>query len=265
MTLDKTPDLAECSLSLLQKKVENSTYTILPLLRLNELLYAKCSSWCLEPTRYILDGYSDHFLSLFLWVCLSCCLALFSSFPLLHFSEGLYLALPLLVPCSHSFSQWKDVAICLVFPVAEDFIPCRQRSIPTQARPRLLSLLLGLAEAVDLAVGEESGTQGSWAPNLQKATVPSLESVTSQVCLMSQETPLEQLWRARKGSEVVPHSAPELRSDQTVSASQDLTAPSTQGQANTAPWEFTGDRKCVHFTNQRANNSKEMVGERLVC
>ena len=82
---------------------------------------------------------------------------------------------------------------------------------------------------------------------------------------MPQETLLQQLGRARKDSEVVPHSASELRPDQTVSASQDLTAPSTQGQADTAPWEFTGDRKCVHFTNQRANNSKEMVGERLVC
>lgn len=149
------------------------------------------------------------------------------------------------------------MAICLVFPVAEDFIPCKQRSIPTQARARLLSLLLDLAEAVDLAVGEESGTQGSWAPNLQKATVPSLESGTSQVCLMSQETLLEQLRRARKGSEVVPHSASELRSDQTVSASQDLTAPSTQGQADTAPWEFTGDRKCVHFTKPK---SKQLQG-----
>lgn len=30
-------------------------------------------------------------------------------------------------------------------------------------------------------------------------------------------------------------------------------------------WEFTGDRKCVDFKKQAANNSKDMAGERLAC
>lgn len=30
-------------------------------------------------------------------------------------------------------------------------------------------------------------------------------------------------------------------------------------------WGFTGNGKCVDFKNQAANNSKDMVGERLAC
>lgn len=89
------------------------------------------------------------------------------------------------------------------------------------------------------------------------------------MCLVSQDAQPGQPRRAGKGSEIVPSlcSASEPRSDQTASAFQDLMAPSTQRQADTAPppQECPGDRKCIHFKKQTANNSKETGGEMLVC
>lgn len=121
--------------------------------------------------------------------------------------------------------------------------------------------LLGSAEAVGLGAGDEWNpwTLGPKPPGGHRA-LP--REWSFQMCLVSQDAQPGQPRRAGKGSEVVPSlcSASEPRSDQTASAFQDLMAPSTQGQADTAPRNALGTGNVSTLKIKQQTTPRRRVG-----